>query len=64
MSTKPKTKLLATSRTKVGMTVIVNGFFYSVCPINFETGQISNRRGVIVGYEVKLCKNRYEFREL
>lgn len=61
---KTKLKVLGSSVTKEGLTLIVNKYFYSVCKLDFETGKVSNGKGQIEGYTVTISKGRYNFNEL
>lgn len=57
-----KINKIASSGTKQGILKLINDYFYSsTYSVNFETGELKNRNGILANMAVKFIKNRYIF---
>jgi hypothetical protein len=52
----------ASSASKAGITILINRFYYSTSfTVDFETGEVTNSKGLVSGVKVIRKKNRYLF---
>lgn len=53
---------ILSSPTKEGVIKAINQYYYSsTFTVNFETGEVSNSKGILKGAKVSLKKGRYLF---
>lgn len=53
---------IASSGTKEGILKLIEDYFYSShYSVNFETGELKNRNGILANMAVKFEKKRYIF---
>ena len=51
---------IASSPTKEGIVKMINQYYYSsTFTVNFETGEVSNSKGILSGAKVEFKKGRY-----
>ena len=62
---KTKSEILtkfAVSATKEGIISLINKFYYSTTfTVYFETGEVSNKNGLVKGIKVSFIKGRFIF---
>jgi hypothetical protein len=53
---------ICTSPTKEGIIKLINEYYYSTTfTVNFETGEVSNSKGIVKDAKVQYKKGRYIF---